>query len=147
MDPFLGSLVQSCCGEEGTLHTNNTGVFSQCLSHTGPAPTHGACVLPVHTAQALGCSAKNRPMPAMGCMHLPGLSHSGSGTRVVLRGADSVGPAFVPFPGPSSSGDEVFGECGRCDLSPPPSLPLGFLGVQPAHLLRRMLTVQNPKKS
>ena len=129
------------------LQTNNTGMCLQCLSHTGPAPTHGTCALPVHTAQALGCSAKNRPMPAMGCMHLPGLSHSGSGTRVVLRGADSVGPAFVPFPGPSSSGDEVFGECGRCDLSPPPSLPLGFLGVQPAHLLRRMLTVQNPKKS
>ena len=30
---------------------------------------------------------------------------------------------FVPFPGPSSSGDLVFGEHGRCDLSPPPSLP------------------------
>ena len=29
----------------------------------------------------------------------------------------------------------------------PPSLPLGFLGVQPVHLLRRMLIVQNPKKS
>ena len=40
-------------------------------------------------------------------MHFPGLSHSGSGTQVVLRGADSVGPAFVPFPGPSSSGGEV----------------------------------------
>ena len=49
--------------------------------------------------------------------------------------------------GPSSSGDEVFGERGCCDLLPPPSLPLGFLGVQLAHLLRRILTVQNPKKS
>ena len=146
MDPFLGSLVQSRCGEEGTLQTNNTGVFLQCLSHAGSAPAHGACVLPVHTAQALGCSAKNRPMPAMGCMHLPGPSRSGSGTRVVLRGADSVGPAFVPFSGPSSSGDEVFGERCRCDLSPPLSLPLGFMGVQPAHLLRQMLTVQMPKK-
>ena len=29
----------------------------------------------------------------------------------------------------------------------PPSLPLGFLGVQPVHLLRWMLTIQNPKKS
>ena len=29
----------------------------------------------------------------------------------------------------------------------PPSLPLGFLGVQPVHLLRWMLTAQNPKKS
>ena len=27
-----------------------------------------------------------------------------------------------------------------------PSLPLGFLGVQLAHLLRRMSTIQNPKK-
>ena len=137
---FLGSLVQLRCGEGGTLQTNN-GMCSQCLSHTGPAPAHGACALPAHTAQALGCSTGNRPRPALGCMHLLGLSHSGSGTRVVLRGADSVGPAFVPFPGPSSSGDEVFGERRRCDLSPPLSLPLSFLGVQPAHLLKQMLTI------
>ena len=54
---------------------------------------------------------------------------------------------FGPFPGLSSSGNEVFGKRGRCNLLPPPSLPLGFLGVQPAHLLRWMLTVQNTKKS
>ena len=35
---FLGSLVQSRCGEGGMLQTNNTGVCSQYLSHTGPAP-------------------------------------------------------------------------------------------------------------
>ena len=40
----------------------------------------------------------------------------------------------------------MFGEGGCCDLLPPPSLPLGFLGVQLVHLLWRM-TVQNPKKS
>ena len=40
MGTFLGSLVQSCCGEGGTLQTNNTGVCSQCLSHTGFAPAH-----------------------------------------------------------------------------------------------------------
>ena len=147
MDTFLGSLVQSRCREGGTLQTNNTSVCSQCLSQTGPAPTHSMCAFPVYTAQALGCSAGNRPRPALACMYLPGLRHSGSGTRVVLRGTDSVGPAFVPFPGPGSSGDEVFGERGRCDLLPPPSLPLGFLGVQLAHLLRWMLTIQNPKKS
>ena len=95
---FLASLVQSCYGEGGTLQTNNTGVCSQCLSHTGPAPTHGVCTLPAHTAQALGCSAGNHPRLALGCMHLPGLSHSGSGTRVVFRGADSVGPAFCALP-------------------------------------------------
>ena len=37
---FLGSLVQSRCGEGGMLKTNNTGVCSQCL--TGSAPAHGA---------------------------------------------------------------------------------------------------------
>ena len=58
-----------------------------------------------------------------------------------------LGLRFVPFPVLSSSGDQVFGERGRWDLSPPPSLPLGFLGVQLVYLLRQMLTVQNPKKS
>ena len=38
------------------------------------------------------------------------------------------------------------GEFCCCDLLPPPSLLLGFLGVQPAHLLRRRLTIQNAKK-
>ena len=71
---------------------------SQCLSHTGPAPTHGACNLPAHTAQALDCSAGNHPRPALGCLHLPGLSRSGSGTQVVLRGTDLVGPAFCALP-------------------------------------------------
>ena len=98
MDTFLGSLFQSHCGEGGTLQTNDTGVCSQCLSHTGPGP------LTVHTAQALRCSAGNRPRPALGCMHLPGLSRSGSGTQVVPRGADWLDLRFVPFPGPSSSG-------------------------------------------
>ena len=80
------------------LQTNNTGVCSQCLSHTGPAPAHGVCSLPADTAQALGCSAGIHPQPALGCLHLPGLNNSGSGTRVVLRGADSVGPAFCALP-------------------------------------------------
>ena len=95
---ILGSVVQSCCGEGGTLQTNNTGVCSQCLSHTGPAPTHGACGLPAHTAQALGCSARNCLRLALGYMHLPGLSRSVSGTPVVLRGADLVGPAYCAIP-------------------------------------------------
>ena len=38
MDSFLGSLVQSCCGEGGMLPTDNTGMCSQCLGHTGFAP-------------------------------------------------------------------------------------------------------------
>ena len=94
----LGSLVQSCCGERGTLQTNNTDVCLQNLSHTRSSPTHGACRLPAHTAQALGCSPGNHPWLALGCLHLPGPSRSGSDTRVVLRGADLVGPAFCALP-------------------------------------------------
>ena len=41
----------------------------------------------------------------------------------------------------------LFHGCSHCDLSLPLSLPLGFLGVQQAPLLRRMVAVQNPKKS
>ena len=93
---FFRFTVQSHCGEGGTLQTNN--MCSQCLSHTGPAPTHGACALPAHTAQAIGCSARNRPRPALGCIHLPGLIRSGSDTRVVLRGADSFRPMFCALP-------------------------------------------------
>ena len=98
VDTYLGSLVQSRCGEGGTLQTNNTGMCLQCLSHTGPAPAHGLCALPAHTAQALGCSTGNRLRPALGCLRLPGLSCSGSGNRVVLRGADLVGPVFCALP-------------------------------------------------
>ena len=80
------------------LQTNNTGMCLQFLSHTGPAPAHGACALHSHTAQAVECSAGNHSRPALGCTHLPGLSHSGSGTQVVLRGTDSVGTAFCALP-------------------------------------------------
>ena len=80
------------------LQTNSTGVCSQCLVHTGFAPAHGVCAFPVNTALSLGCSAGNCLRPALGCMHFPGLSRSGSGTQVVLRGSDSVGSAFCALP-------------------------------------------------
>ena len=86
----------------------------------GLPPIHGVCSLSAHIAQALGCSAGNHPRPALGCLYFPGPSRSGSGTRVVLRGADSrLGLRFVPFPGLSSSGDEVFCVRDCCNLSPP----------------------------
>ena len=90
--------IQSRCGEGGMLQTNNTGVCLQCLSHTGSAPTHGTCAPPAHIAQALGCSARNHQRPALGCMHLLGLSCSGSGIQVVLRGTGLVWPAFCALP-------------------------------------------------
>ena len=53
---LLGSLVQSRCGEGGTLQTNNTGMCSQCLSHTGPAPLT-ACVPSLPTQLRLQVAA------------------------------------------------------------------------------------------
>ena len=88
---FLGSLFQLRCGEGGTLQTPLVCACSV------SAPL-GLPLLKAHTVQALGCSAGTHPRPALGCMHLPGLSCSGSGTWVVLRGADSIGPAFCVLP-------------------------------------------------
>ena len=98
---FLGSLVQSCCGEGGTLQTNITvvcGECSQCFRHTGFTPAHGMCTFPVYTVPALGCSAGNCLRQTLGCMHFPGLSHSGSRSRVFHKGTDLVGPVFCARP-------------------------------------------------
>ena len=101
MVTYLGSLVQLCYGKGGTLQTNITGMCGeclQCMDHTGFTPTHGVCAILVYTAQASGCSTVNCPNLALDFMHFPGLSHSGSGTQVLLRGTDSVGPAFCALP-------------------------------------------------
>ena len=112
MVTYLGSLVQLCYGEGGTLQINITGMCgecSQCMDHTRFVPAHSMCAFPVYTAQAPGCSSGKLYKQALGFMHFPNLSCSGSGSRVLSKGADSVGP--VPFPGPSSSGDHALGEC------------------------------------
>ena len=97
-------------GREGCCKQITLACARSTSAPLGLPPVHCACSLPAHTAQALGCSSRNHPWPALGCLHFPGPSHSGSGTWIVLRGADSrLGLRFVPFPDPSSSGDEVFG--------------------------------------
>ena len=101
MENFLGTLVQLCFEEGGTLQTNITGMCgecSQCLRHIVFDPTHGMCAFPVYTAQALGCSVRNCLRWALSSMHFPGLSRSDSGTQVLLKGADSVRPAFCALP-------------------------------------------------
>ena len=85
-------------GTEGCCKQITLACAPSVSATLGMAPTHGACALPAHTAQALGCSAGNHSWPALGCLHLPGPSCSGSGTPVVLRGAELVGPAFCALP-------------------------------------------------
>ena len=71
---YLGSLVQLCCGEGGTLQTNITGMCgecSQCLGHTGFAPIHGVCAFPVYTVQVPSCSAGELSKAGPGLHTLP----------------------------------------------------------------------------
>ena len=71
---YLGSLVQLCCEEGGTLQTNITGmcgVCSQCLGCTGFAPAHSVCVFIVDTAQAPGCFAGELSKVGPGLHALP----------------------------------------------------------------------------
>ena len=62
------------------LQTNNTGVCSQCFSHTGPAPTHG----PHCSGSRLLCQEPSKACPGL---HAPPTSkllrfrHSGSPQR------------------------------------------------------------------
>ena len=145
---YLGSLVQLCCGEGGTLQTNITGVCgecSQCLGHTGFAPLT-ACVLSWSTLLRLQVALQgNCPKQALGCVHFPGLSRSGSGSWVLHKGTDSDGPAFCALPrseqlrGPGAwqAHSPQVGSVSY-HLPPPttPSQPLSFLGAQQKHLLR-----------
>ena len=113
MVTYLGSLVQSCCGEGGTLQTNITGVCgerSQCLGHTGFAPAHDMCAFPVYVFQALGCSAGELSKVGPGLRVLPRSKSSSSGSWVLPKGTDVVGLVFFPFQIPSSPGDQVLGE-------------------------------------
>ena len=98
---YVGSLVQSLCEEGGTLETNITvvcGECSQCLGHTGFAPLM-ACVLSQSTLLRLQVALQqNCPKQALGHIHFPGLSCSGSGSWVLHKGTDLVGPAFCAVP-------------------------------------------------
>ena len=77
---------------------NNTGVYSQCLSHTGPDLAHGACALLARTAQALCCWRWELSEAGPG-LHAPSRSkllrfrHSGSPERHRLRWACVLCPS------------------------------------------------------
>ena len=120
------------------LQTNNTGMCLQYLSHTGPVSSHST-----HSSGSrLLCWEPSEASPGL---HAPPSSKS-------LRLRHSVGPqrcrldwACVLCPSQVRVA-RVFGERGRCDLSPLPSPLLSFLGVPLAPLLRRMVTVQLAKE-
>ena len=121
------------------LQTNNTAMCLQCLSHAGLAPAHGAH----HSGSSLLCLEPSEASPEL---HAPPqskplwLRHSSNPQRRRLGWACVLCPSQV-------RAARVFGERGRCDLPPFPSLLLSFLGGPLAPLVRQMVTAQDPKKS
>ena len=97
---FLGSLVQYCCGEGGTLLTNITGMCGeclQCLPHWAYPNSQHVCFPSLHCSDSrLLCQELSDA--GRGLHALPGLSCSGSGSLVLHKGADLVGPAFCAHP-------------------------------------------------
>ena len=141
---YLGSLVQLCCREGGTLQANITGVCgecSQCLGHTGFAPTHCVCVFPVYSAQAPGCFAGELSKAGPGLHALPKskllrFRFSGTPQRQRLSWACVLCPSQIRAAQVTKCLASTLFPDGQCILSPPWSQPLGFLGAQQEHCLR-----------
>ena len=114
MATYLGSFVQLCCGTGGTLQTNIAGMCgacSQCMDYIGFSPAHsnvlsGSTLLRLQgalqgTVQSGPCACA---LPRSKAAQIQILEYS-------TRAQTQFGMRFAPFPGPSSSGDQVLGEC------------------------------------
>ena len=147
------------------MQTNIAGVggaCSQCMDHTGFAPVQGKCASWVSTAP--GCSAGELSKGGPVFHALPRSNPLRcSGTP---QGQTRLGMRFVSFPGPSSSGNQVFGERtvpgGPCILITSPVPAVQFPGG-PARALSQpcvswaadlrlrpswqMSTIQDPRKT
>ena len=141
---YLGSLVQLCCGEGGTLQTNITGMCgecSQCLGHTEFAPAQGACAFPVYISQALGCSAQELSEVDPELRALPRYKplrfrFSGTPQRHRLGWACVLCLSQVQVVQMTRCLFSTLFPGGWCILLPPWSQLLGFLGAQQEHHLR-----------
>ena len=95
----------------------------------------------LHCSDSQVALQENCLKQALGCVHFPGLSHSGSGSQVPHKGTDSVGPAFCALsrskqlrqPGAQRPHSP---QMGRYVLLPPLSQLLGFLDAQRECCLR-----------
>ena len=143
MVTYLGSLVQLCCGEGGTLQTDITGVCgdcSQCLAHTGFAPAQGVCAFLVYTAQAPGCSAGELSKAGPGLRALPRTKllrfrFLGTPQRYRLGWACVLCPSQVGAAQATRCLVSTVSPGGECILSTHQSQRLGFLGgSRRAHL-------------
>ena len=93
MVTYLGSFVQLCCGEGGTLGS------ARSVWATLGLPPLMACVLSQSTLLGLQVALQGNCLKqALGCVHFPGLSLSGAGSWVLHKGTDLTGPAFCALP-------------------------------------------------
>ena len=120
-------------------HRHMWGVLAVSWPHQ-VCPYSCACAFPVYTSQAVGCSSRELSKAGPGLLGLPKSKPLRFRfLRCSTKAQTWLGLHFVPFPSPSSSGDQVLGErtlpAWQCILSPPQSQPLGFLGTpQECHL-------------
>ena len=112
MATHLGSLVQLCCGEGGTLQTKTAGTCGGCsqwMVHTGFATAQGSMYFAGPHCSGSSTLCKGT-VPSGHCVRaLPSskllrFSEAPQGHR------SRWAVHFVLFPGPSSSGDWVFVE-------------------------------------
>ena len=170
MVTYLGSLVQSCCGEGGTLQTNITGVCgecSQCFSCTGFAPRSWRVYF--HGLHFSGSRLLSRELSEAD-PELYALPRSkslrfrflGTPQRHRLSWACVLCPSQIRGAQMTRCLASALSPGWGCILSPPLSQLLGFLGAQQVHHLRcalclfcgadlwlqssrQMLAIQNPR--
>ena len=134
----LGAIVQLCYGEGGTLQQISLACVGSAHSvwATLGLPSLTMCVLSRSTLLRLQVALQGNCLKqALGCVHFPGVSLSGSGSQVLHKGTDLVGPEFCALPRSEQlrqpgAWQVHTPQVGKCILSPPLSQPLGFLGSQ-----------------
>ena len=141
---YLGSLVQLCCGEGGTLKETSLACVRSAQSGwtTVCLPLlHGVCAFPVYIAQAPGCSARDLSKEGPGLHSLPRSTplrfrFSGTPQRHRLSWAWVLCASQVRAARPSKWLESALFTAGQCILSPPLPQPLSFLGAQRARHVR-----------
>ena len=110
-------------------------MFAVCsVSATLGLPPLTACVLSQSTMLRLQVALQGNCLKqALGCMHFPGLSCSGSGSWVLYKGTESVGPVFCALPRSEQLRQQMLGQCTLCRCSASYHLPGPSLTVSWVH--------------
>ena len=94
---YLGSLFSCAAGREEQCkqyHWRVWGVLAVSQPHWVCPCSQCVCLPSLHcSGSRLLCREQ-----ALGCVYFPGLSHSGSGSWILHKGSDSIGPAFHALP-------------------------------------------------